>query len=124
MYFLYYFLLKLWARAYRDREFHSAVNTNNGTESLNKVLKYNYLPWKKKMILSSIITLLVEVFLLESHQKYFFLNYKQSGKYHCYRAEFTLLVIVVSNSPILFYEGGVSIPINQTRKGFKIGKVL
>ena len=84
--FNYFSLLKLWARAYRDREFHSAVKTNNGTESLNKVLKYSYLPRKKKMMLSSIITLLVEVFLPESHQKYLFLNYKQSGEYRCYRA--------------------------------------
>ena len=43
----YFFLLELWARAYRDREVHSAVITNNGTESLNKVLKYNYLPRNK-----------------------------------------------------------------------------
>ena len=58
----------------------------NGTESLNKVFKYHYLPRKKKMMLSSIITLIVEVFLPESYQKYLFLNYKQSSQYRTYNA--------------------------------------
>ena len=30
-----------WARAFRD-DYHAAVNTNNGNEALNKVLKYIY----------------------------------------------------------------------------------
>lgn len=73
-------------KAFRDREFHYAVNTNNGTESLNKVFKYHYLPHKKKMMLSSIIILIIEVFLPESYQKYLFLNYKQSSKYRTYNS--------------------------------------
>ena len=76
-------ILQLWVRAFRDREFHFAVNTNNGTES---VFKYHYLPRKKKMMLSSIITLIVEVFLPESYQKYLFLNYKQSSQCRTYNA--------------------------------------
>lgn len=79
-------ILQLWVRAFRDREFHFAVNTNNGTESLNKVFKYHYLPRKKKMMLSSIITLIVEVFLPESYQKYLFQNYKQSSQYRTYNS--------------------------------------
>ena len=71
-------------RAFRDREFYFAVNTNNGTESLNKVFKYHYLPRKKKMMLSSVITLIVEVFLPESYQKYLFQNYKQNSQYRTY----------------------------------------
>ena len=39
----------MWARAFRDKDYHAAINTNNGTESLNKVLKYNYLPRKKNI---------------------------------------------------------------------------
>ena len=73
-------------KAFRDREFHFAVNTNNGTESLNKVFKYHYLLRKKKMMLSSIITLIVETFLPESFQKYLFLNYKQSSQYRTYNS--------------------------------------
>ena len=36
---------------------YAAVNTNNGTEALNKVLKYNYLPHNKNMTLSAAVTL-------------------------------------------------------------------
>ena len=38
------------------------------------------------MMLSSIITLIVEVFLPESYQKYLFQNYKQSSKYRTYNS--------------------------------------
>lgn len=37
-------------------------------------------------MLSSIITLIVEVFLPESYQKYLFLNYKQSSQYRTYNS--------------------------------------
>ena len=80
-----YYYIQLWARAFRDREFYTAVNTNNGTESLNKLFKYSYLPRKKSMTLSSIVTLIIETFLPESHQKYLFLNYKQSSEYRSYK---------------------------------------
>lgn len=77
---------QLWARAFRDSKFHAAVNTNNGTESLNKLLKYSFLPRKKQMTLSAIATLIVEVFLPETYQKYLFLNYKQSAQYRSYKS--------------------------------------
>ena len=77
---------QLWARAFRDRDFHAAVNTNNGTETLNKLLKYNFLPRKKAMTLSAIATLIVENFLPDTYQKYLFLNYKQSTQYRSYRS--------------------------------------
>ena len=37
------------------------------------------------MTLSSIITLIIKTFLPESHQKYLFLNYKQSSQYRSYK---------------------------------------
>lgn len=80
-----YMHIQLWARTFRDREFYAAVNTNNGTESLNKLFKYSYLPHKKSMTLSSIITLIIKTFLPENHQKYLFLNYKQSSQYRSYK---------------------------------------
>ena len=61
------------------------MNTNNGTESLNKVFKHSYLPRKRSMTLSCIITLIMEIFLPESHQKYLFLNFKQSSQYRSYK---------------------------------------
>ena len=72
--------------AYCDRDFHAAVNTNNGTEALNKVLKYNYLPHNKNMTLSAAVTLIVEKFLPDSYQKYLFMNYKQSDMYRTYKS--------------------------------------
>ena len=38
------------------------------------------------MMLSSIITIIVETFLPESHQKYLFMNYKQSSQYRQYKS--------------------------------------
>ena len=78
--------MQLWARVYRDNRFYAAVNTNNGTESLNKLLKYSYLPRKKAMTLSAIATLIIEYFLPDTYQKYLFLNYKQSGQYRSYKS--------------------------------------
>jgi len=72
--------------SYGPEHFHAAVNTNNGTETLNKLLKYNFLPRKKAMTLSAIATLLVESFLPDTYQKYLFLNYKQSTQYRSYRS--------------------------------------
>jgi hypothetical protein len=81
-----YTQFQLWARAFHDSKFDAAVNTNNGTESLNKLLKYSFLPRKKAMTLSAIATLIVEVFLPETYQKYLFLNYKQSIQYRSYKS--------------------------------------
>ena len=79
-------LSQKWARAYRDGSYHAAVNTNNGAESLNKVLKYSFLPRKKSLTLSKTISLLIDDFLPISHQKYLFQNYKQSSQYRSYKS--------------------------------------
>ena len=44
-----YIKLQRWAHAYRDLDFHRSVDTNNGTEALNKVLKYGYLPKRRSL---------------------------------------------------------------------------
>ena len=56
------FLSQKWARAFRDQEYHAAVDTNNGVEAHNKALKYSYLPKRKSTMLSAVATLLVEDF--------------------------------------------------------------
>ena len=73
-----YFLstLQRWAHAYSDLSFHRAVDTNNDTEALNKVLKYGYLPKRRSLTLSQIVTLLLEQFLPDCYQKYLFQNFK------------------------------------------------
>ena len=61
--------------------FHAAVDTNNGTESQNKVLKYSYLPRKKNMSLSGIVSLLVESFLTDAYHTYLLKNFQMSDTY-------------------------------------------
>ena len=75
-----------WARAYRDQTFHECINTNNGTESLNKALKYTYLPRARRATnLSGIVTTLVEIFLPSLRQKYLFSNFEQSSANRKYK---------------------------------------
>ena len=77
-------LSQRWARAYRDNKYHAAVETNNGAEALNKLLKYQYLPRGKRMMLSNMIRTIVEEFVPALHYKYIFQNFKQSNSYRSY----------------------------------------
>ena len=74
-------LKQRWARAYRDNEFHAAVDTNNGTEAQNKVLKYKYMPKQRASTLSALVSLLVERFLPEAQQSYVLPNLKTAEWY-------------------------------------------
>ena len=76
--------MQRWARAYRDTTYHAAVDTNNGVEAQNKLLKYNYLPRRKQITLSEVMTILVETFLPETYQKYLFQNYAMTTAYRPY----------------------------------------
>ena len=75
---------KLWARCYRDQAYHAAVNTTNGVESQNKLLKYSYLPRRKNLTISRLATVLVEDFNPDIHHKYLFLNHKTQPSYRSY----------------------------------------
>ena len=75
---------KLWARSYRDQTYHAAVNTTNGVESQNKLLKYSYLPRRKNITISRLATVLYKDFNPDIHHKYLFLNYKSSSSYRTY----------------------------------------
>ena len=72
-----------------DTVYHAGVETNNGTEALNKPFKYNYLPRQKHMhmhmhmTLSHIISSITE-FLPALRYKYVFKNFKQSDLYKSY----------------------------------------
>ncbi len=82
-----FIITQRWARAYRDDEYHAAVNTNNGVEALNRVLKYRFLlNHKKSMNLFTVITILFEMFLPDIYQKYLYCNYKQSSSYRSYKS--------------------------------------
>ena len=39
---------------------HAGIDTNNGTEAQNKLLKYSYMPKQKTMTLSEIVCILVD----------------------------------------------------------------
>ena len=58
---------------YRDATFHCGVDTNNGTEALNKALKYSYLPRHHSLTLSQVAA------LPDAFQKYPFQNFKQTA---------------------------------------------
>ena len=78
--------MQRWARAYRDLTYHAGVDTNNGTEAQNKLLKYSYLPKRKRVSLSSIIALLIQEFLPDMHRKYLFENFKMTTDYRQYKS--------------------------------------
>jgi len=77
-------LLQRWARVYRQNSFHAAVETNNGVEAQNKVLKYSYLPHRRNITLSCLVEILITSFLPDSYEKYLFQNYKMSSAYRSY----------------------------------------
>lgn len=60
------------------------METNNGAEALNKLLKYHYLPRKRQMTLSNIICTIIEEFVPALHYKYIYQNFKQSDLYRSY----------------------------------------
>ena len=73
-----------WARAYRDDIYHGAINTNNGAEAMNKLLKYKFLPRQKNLTLSFLVIKLIEEFIPALHYKYVFQNFKQTSLYRAY----------------------------------------
>ena len=85
--FIMHFIHQRWARAYRNNDYHAAVDTNNGTEAKNKLFKYSFLPRTGyQKTLSNTITLLVEKYLPCCKQKYLVKNYQQSSEYRTYKS--------------------------------------
>ena len=76
--------LQKWAWAFRDNEYHCAVDTNNGVEAQNKLLKYSYLPNRKNITLSSLVSHIIESFLPDRYQKYLLQNYQMTEAYRSY----------------------------------------
>ena len=79
---------KFWARCFRDQTYHAAVNTTNGVESQNKLLKYSYLPKRRNITISSLATILYEDFNHDIHHKYLFLNSKTQASYRAYKPSY------------------------------------
>lgn len=76
-----------WVKAFREDAFNIAVNTNNGLESQNKLLKYSYLSNVAEKSLTTIVTTLVEDFFPEQHKKYIRMNVRMSGDFQSYRED-------------------------------------
>ena len=68
-----------WVRAYLSNEFDTMVTTTNGVESLNKLLKYNFLPHSPDKTLSSLVKVLIEHYYPSAISQYYGKNVKFSG---------------------------------------------
>lgn len=88
-----------WARAFRIHEVVQVVNTNNGVEAQNRLLKYNYLPYSIDKSVYGIATMLVESFIPESYTSYRNMNMKLSDKYRSYNA---MIPKCLHNRPPIF----------------------
>ena len=61
--FIHLFIdLQLWVWAYREHRMHVNINTNNGMESQNEYLKYEFLDNHQNTSLTGLCTTLVEQF--------------------------------------------------------------
>ena len=79
--------VQLCAHAYHDEVYHAAVDTNNGVESQNKMLKYNFLPRNTRLTLSRLVVVLNEQFLPDNMlHKHMFLNHQMLPTYRAYNS--------------------------------------
>ena len=69
-----------WVKALRDPEFEAEINTNNGVESLNRLLKYNFLPHAPDKTLTAIVTIIIKDFLADQYSNYRRNNFKSTLK--------------------------------------------
>ena len=68
-----------WVRAYMSKEFDTMVTTTNGVESLNKLLKYSFLPHSPDKTLSSLVKTLIEQYYPSAIAQYYEKNVKFTG---------------------------------------------
>ena len=78
-------MLQRWARAFRDQEFYAVVDTNNGTEAMNKLFKYKFMPKRKSFTLSALVIQLTERFLPDLQRNCVMQNLKGSAKCRSYK---------------------------------------
>lgn len=60
------------------------MDTNNGTEAMNKLFKYKFMPRRKSFTLSALITLLSDRFLPDLYRNYVLQNVKGLPMYRAY----------------------------------------
>ena len=62
--------LNRWVKALRDPKFESAINTTNGVESLNKVMKFKFFSNASDKSISTIVKIIVEQYCRKAYDKY------------------------------------------------------
>ncbi|KAK3104713.1 hypothetical protein FSP39_008463, partial [Pinctada imbricata] len=72
--------LQRWVWAFRSKRFNVNINTNNGVERQNKVLKYEYLDMKKAKSLSHLISTILLKYLPDSYRGYLQQNLNSSNE--------------------------------------------
>ena len=85
-----------WARAFRKHVVDNIVNTNNGVEAQNRVIKYSYLPHTIDKSVHGIVIMLVERYIPECFQEYQAMNMLLSGRYRRYNP---MVPIYLHNRP-------------------------
>lgn len=76
---------KRWCHTFRVQQAVNIVNTNNGIEAQNKVLKYSYLRSSLDKSVFGITVMIVESFVPDSYQHYIDTNLQVSSSYRQYR---------------------------------------
>ena len=76
---------KRWCHTFRVQQAVNIVNTNNGIEAQNKVLKYSYLRSLLDKSVFGIAVMIVESFVPDSYQHYLDTNLQVSSSYRQYR---------------------------------------
>ena len=60
------------------------MNTNNGIEAQNRILKHSYLSQQKNLTLSSLLSVLLKQFLPDNYEKYAAVQFKMTTAYRQY----------------------------------------
>ena len=60
------------------------MNTNNGIEAQNRILKHSYLSQQKNLTLSSLLSVLLKQFLPDNYEKYVAVQFKMTTAYRQY----------------------------------------
>ncbi|XP_063236153.1 uncharacterized protein LOC134538662 [Bacillus rossius redtenbacheri] len=59
-----------WVQAFREKDYAVVINTTNGVESQNRVLKYSYLYHNSAKSLTAMLTTVIKSYLPDSYKKY------------------------------------------------------
>ena len=76
--------LDRWVKFYRNPLIDRSISTNNGVESLNKILKHMYLKYFCDRSVTGLVTMILNQFLPERYKVYVKENHKMSSQIYAY----------------------------------------